>query len=85
MRTAEEYLIKEFESDESSLQTAIILNSDVTKLVSAINEARKETIEECAKKATVFHDKYAMINGKKNVSMCAVNKQSILSLINELK
>lgn len=46
-------------------------------LISIINEARKETIEECAKVAKV------KVEGGNGYSY--VNKESILSLIKELK
>lgn len=79
MRTAECYLIEEFEPGNKDCQTvrddlrlAIILNPSLEKFEKAINEARKETIEECA--ALVIPD------GNPEI---AINK--IYSLINELK
>ena len=82
MRTAEEYF-NEFigegirvynESDEKNAKYYI---------EKAINEARKEAIEECAERAKVEAE-YLPLS---EVYVCAhsVDKQSILSLINELK
>lgn len=48
-------------------------------LIKAINEARKEAIEECAKRAET--DGYC----ESGDSHCIVDEKSILSLINDLK
>jgi hypothetical protein len=78
MRTAEEILEKAYEKiiskQKLKLTVQVIMGMESHSLiVSAINEARKEAIEECAEKAEVD-----------SVFRC-VDKQSILNLINELK
>jgi len=82
MRIAEEFLIDEFDPDSQDCQTrredlriAIVLNPLLEKFEKAINEARKEAIEECAKEADLIRE------GKNEGD---IDKQSILKLINEL-
>lgn len=55
------------------------LNNMNALVIRAINEARKEAIEECAERAKSEWIRYGTNMGH------AVEKQSILSLINELK
>lgn len=73
MRTAEEILMK-----YGTLQR--LCQRSKWNIQDAINEARKEAIEECAKRAKTKLD-----FGHKSIESAYVDKQSILSLINELK
>lgn len=68
MKTAEEYLRKAGNG---------IISKSVC--IEAINIARKEAIEECARRATATAD-YGRFTGD-----AQVNQYSILSIINELK
>lgn len=58
---------------------SIYYENDVIRL---INEIRKETIRECAERAKVVDDKVGGIYAMKKTP---VDKESILSLINELQ
>ena len=82
MRTAAEIIENAFEtSPENSMV------SDIYEL--AINQARKECIEECAEKAQIKrYQPDPFLTGSTALSATQrdqINKQSILSLIKELK
>ena len=86
MRTAEEFLMNEFDPQiedcrtfQEDLRIVLILNPSLEKIVTAINEARKEAIEECAERAATKLEKF----GKDVITV--IDKQSILSLIDEIK
>lgn len=72
MRTAEEIIKEATEKNIMNLKDAWIY---------AINEARKETIEECAKQAETI----CKWNGCDECEFHGVSEVSILKLINELK
>lgn len=82
MRTAEEILSKhsknyfKWDENEKTLDKLVVNGFEV---INAINDARKEAIEECADraKATSWNDQDGLHQ--------EVDEQSILSLINELK
>lgn len=73
MRTAEKIFQEDF-GHYASYQ-----DIDKEDVIKVINEARKEVIEECAKRAKSEWIRYGSRMGH------AVDRQSILSLINELK
>lgn len=82
MRTAEEYLIDEFEPDSQDCQTrredlriTIVLNPSLEKFEAAINEARKQLIEEIANRTYIADDNFNPV----------ITKEEILNIINELK
>lgn len=78
MRTAEDYLENVgVHTNQNGLKT--YLKGNVIEL---INKARKETIEECAERARI---KIQKSTGQYQIPHPIVDKQSILSLINELK
>jgi hypothetical protein len=89
MKAAEEY-IKQFNLYEVvplSSEPKIYFNE---RLKTAINEARKELLIECAERALLRHENYKGTWTEKRFpedeyTTCTVDKQSILSLINELK
>lgn len=90
MRTAEEILEQYRLYDEpiSDIEIERGGHCFVTEdIIKAINEARKEAIEECAEKATVKYDTDPAQYGTIAIGggIIRVNKQSILSLIDELK
>jgi|CXWK01.1.fsa_nt_gi hypothetical protein len=102
MRTAIEILAEIYEctTDGEDLQMEITLNPAIKILEKAINEARKEAINECAEKATIdfynYDNKGNIINvrgmgfevsvdGTNESDYIATSKQSILRLINEVK
>jgi hypothetical protein len=81
MKTAKEYIEEYGYCDGDQF--------GVKEVSEIINSARKEIIEECAKRAKAvlipsnpFQDRYSAISNQQGFS---VDKQSILSLINELK
>ena len=80
LRTAEEIL--ETHWNKQNYMQAYFVDQKIA-LINVINEARKEAIEECAEKAKVKGHWY---NGEFIFNPPpTINKQSILSLINELK
>lgn len=84
MKTAEEILSKV--SGHSNDSGGIY---DYDSLISAINEARKEAIEECAERVKIIRyqeNQFANYESALgNVQRDQVDKQSILLLIKELK
>ncbi len=85
MRTAEEILLEifnpspqDYQTWREDLQLTITLNPSLEFIEQAINQARKEAIEECAEKAEI-----------ELLSDCTgefqVDKQSILKLIDQIK
>lgn len=80
MRTAEEHLISVIGKIKYDL------DGPVTKanLISAVNQARKEAIEECSEKARVSCRVFYKTE-KTELYDHSVDKQSILKLIEEIK
>jgi hypothetical protein len=78
MRTAEEILESQFKNKYFKVYFLEIKNhmEQYDAIISAINEAKKQAIEECAERAKVSFEKE---------TFAQIDKQSILSLINELK
>jgi hypothetical protein len=74
MKTAKEIIKSEFESADGNEEIIAIYER-------AVNSARRETIEECAKIAKVTQDNLP----DDSPTYYYVDKQSILSLIDELK
>jgi hypothetical protein len=73
VKTAEEILSK-------YINKGVPVNTNVySDVIAAINQARKETIEECAKRAKSEWVRYGTQMGHQ------VEKQTILDLIKELK
>lgn len=90
MRTAEEILEKYRRYDDPKPNWVHYREDPFLKedIITAINEARKEAIEECAERAIVKCDNDPIEYGTvllKNGIIIRVNKDSILSLIDELK
>lgn len=93
MRTAEEWLNLLVDSSDGDLLVTTegndLFEGHASTIFKAINAARKEAIEECAERAEAEMDYETFpdgtpIGGEEN-SYPIVNKESILSLINELK
>lgn len=86
MRTAEE-ILNQFWQCDYYLEAPLIHDQDCRKckhedsIIEAINTARKEAVEECAKRAKLesWRNKCDILRTYK------VDQQSILSLIDELK
>jgi hypothetical protein len=84
MRTAEEILKENFAWIPKSLAPDNIYDKFLAQMKTAINEARKQAIEECAKRAETMEEDGWDSNGE-HYDYRIVDKQSILSLIDELK
>jgi phosphoheptose isomerase len=94
--TASEILSKIYSEDgmDGDLQLAITLNPSKELIIKAINEARKQAIRECAGKAKIMQvgsKRTSVLTGSNFNSVMAhipvyeVDKQSILSLLDQIK
>ena len=77
MRIAKEYLIERL--GENKYKTLLVNQGIEAWVIAAVNKARKDAIEECAKIAKSEWVRYGTQMGHE------VDKKPILSLINDLK